>query len=465
MVLALRPGVPPRTLHADTPSRHVDWDPDAVRLLTEPAEWPETGRPRRAGVSSFGASGTNAHVILEQALEQPAPAPAGNTLRPLPVPLTAASADALADQAARLRDRLADAPPGAPATADLALSLGTTRAALEHRAVLAVTGRRDLLDAPRIAASGAAPLPVERGLALFDTATGSDEPLIVAVGATSPDARPPGLVPPLLRNLVRGTRRAAATAVGGASTAADLARRLLDLPEHERVRHAVELVRAEAAAVLGHSSAKAVDPGREFRELGFDSLTAVELRNRLTTVTGLRLAATLVFDYPTPHSLAAHLVAELLDEHGETGAPPSRPASPRNPSSSSAWPAGCPAASTPPKTCGACSPTARTASPASPPTAAGTRRPLRRRPRQPRRQRHPPRRLPARRRRLRRRVLRHLPARGPGDGPAAAPAPGDLLGGVRTGRHRPVRPAGQHHRLFVGTTGQDYANRWRAGCT
>ncbi|MYQ65094.1 MULTISPECIES: type I polyketide synthase [Streptomyces] len=184
-----------------------------------------------------------------------------------------------------------------------------------------MTGTLSDADMQRIAASGAAPLPVERGLALFDTATGSDEPLVVPIGSTSGDSRVLGFVPPLLRNLVRGTRRAAATAVGGASTAADLARRLLELPADDRVRHAVELVRAEAAAVLGHSSAKSVEPGREFRELGFDSLTAVELRNRLTTVTGLRLTATLVFDYPTPHGLAEHLVAELLDEHGESGAP------------------------------------------------------------------------------------------------------------------------------------------------
>ncbi|WP_229876523.1 type I polyketide synthase, partial [Streptomyces griseoloalbus] len=184
-----------------------------------------------------------------------------------------------------------------------------------------MTGTLSDADMQRIAASGAAPIPVERGLALFDTATGSAEALVVPIGSTGGDLRIPGEVPPLLRNLVRAGRRSAATAVGGASTAADLTRRLLALPEDERVRHLVELVRVEAAAVLGHSSPKAIEPGREFRELGFDSLTAVELRNRLTTATGLRLTATLVFDYPTPHGLAEHLVAELLDEHGDLGAP------------------------------------------------------------------------------------------------------------------------------------------------
>ncbi|WP_234393230.1 type I polyketide synthase, partial [Streptomyces pactum] len=184
-----------------------------------------------------------------------------------------------------------------------------------------MTGTLTEADMQRIAASGAAPIPVERGLALFDAATLCDEPLVVPIGASTGDMRIPGEVPPLLRDLVRGTRRSAATAVGGASTAADLTRRLLDLPADERVRFAVELVRVEAAAVLGHASPKSVDSGREFRELGFDSLTAVELRNRLTTVTGLRLPATLVFDYPTPDGLATHLVAELLDEHGDQPLP------------------------------------------------------------------------------------------------------------------------------------------------
>ncbi|WP_446049044.1 SDR family NAD(P)-dependent oxidoreductase, partial [Streptomyces albidoflavus] len=171
----------------------------------------------------------------------------------------------------------------------------------------------------RMSASAAPALTVEQGLALLDAAVVSDEPHLVPLGASG-STRMPGEVPPLLRNLVRGTRRAAATAVGGAGTADELTRRLLDLREDERLRFAVNLIRAEAASVLGHSSAQAIDAERDFHDLGFDSLTAVELRNRLTGATGLRLPATLVFDHPTPGVLAEHLIAALLDEQRATGA-------------------------------------------------------------------------------------------------------------------------------------------------
>ncbi|MFF1905902.1 SDR family NAD(P)-dependent oxidoreductase [Kitasatospora sp. NPDC058218] len=184
-----------------------------------------------------------------------------------------------------------------------------------------MTGTLSEADLRRITASGVPPLSVAQGLALLDAATRTDEPLLVPLGRLTGTAQPHREVPPLFRNLIRGSRRRAATTVGGAGTAAVLAARLRELRGGDQARFVVDLVRAEAASVLGHSSAKSVDPSREFRELGFDSLTAVELRNRLTSVTGLRLPATLVFDHPTPTVLAAHLLTELLDERGESDIP------------------------------------------------------------------------------------------------------------------------------------------------
>ncbi|MER6129377.1 type I polyketide synthase, partial [Streptomyces sp. NPDC001795] len=142
MVMALRNGVLPATLYAETPTPEVDWSAGAVRLLDEPLPWPETGRPRRAGVSSFGMSGTNAHVIIEQA---PADVPrdAGTTgdehdTRPVlplvPVPVSARTSDGLRAQAGRLLAHLR-AHPGAR-LADVGLSLATTRTAFEQRAVV-----------------------------------------------------------------------------------------------------------------------------------------------------------------------------------------------------------------------------------------------------------------------------------------------------------------------------------------
>ncbi|MGV9660763.1 type I polyketide synthase [Streptomyces koyangensis] len=143
MVQAMRNGVLPATLHADEPSSHVDWTAGAVRLLTSARRWPEAGRPRRAGVSSFGISGTNAHIILEQA--DPAPAPA---IRPAPPAgelgwiVSAHTAEGLRAQA----ERLLHAHPGLdPAAQDVAYSLATGRAALEHRAVVLGADREELV--------------------------------------------------------------------------------------------------------------------------------------------------------------------------------------------------------------------------------------------------------------------------------------------------------------------------------
>ncbi|WP_167455192.1 type I polyketide synthase, partial [Amycolatopsis kentuckyensis] len=131
MVLAMRHGVLPRTLHVDTPSSQVDWSAGAVELLTEEREWASDG-PRRAAVSAFGVSGTNAHVVLEQA--EPVAVPqAGPDATPPLVPLSARSAAALRAQAGRLRGT--DAAPQ-----DLAYSLAFTRATHDHRAVLVASG-------------------------------------------------------------------------------------------------------------------------------------------------------------------------------------------------------------------------------------------------------------------------------------------------------------------------------------
>ncbi|MCC3768075.1 type I polyketide synthase, partial [Streptomyces sp. UNOC14_S4] len=145
MVKAIEHGVLPQTLHVDAPSPHVDWSAGAVALLTEQTVWPETGRPRRAGVSAFGFSGTNAHTVLEQAPE-PAPAravPGDRRPEVLAWPLSAKGADALRAQAARLRAYVDGAE--APRPLDVAYSLATTRAALEHRAVVVGADRERLL--------------------------------------------------------------------------------------------------------------------------------------------------------------------------------------------------------------------------------------------------------------------------------------------------------------------------------
>ncbi|MGW7243981.1 type I polyketide synthase [Streptomyces sp. NPDC054804] len=134
MVLALREGLLPRTLHVGAPSPHVDWASGAVSLLTEARPWPETGRPRRAAVSSFGVSGTNAHIVIEQAPAEAPPRPPARAPLPLPVVLSARTGAALRAQAARLLTHLRDHPDVEPAA--LAHSLLTTRAAHPHRAAV-----------------------------------------------------------------------------------------------------------------------------------------------------------------------------------------------------------------------------------------------------------------------------------------------------------------------------------------
>ncbi|WP_455712619.1 type I polyketide synthase [Streptomyces antimycoticus] len=165
MVLSMRHGVLPRTLHVDEPSPHVDWSAGAVSLLTEQMEWPETGRPRRAAVSSFGISGTNAHAIIEQppAPESSEPATEPEALPYVPVLLSARTEDGVRAQARRLRSRIAAEPRAA--LTDLGFSLATTRAALEHRVALVAEGHDDALGALDALARGDHPAQALRGVA------------------------------------------------------------------------------------------------------------------------------------------------------------------------------------------------------------------------------------------------------------------------------------------------------------
>ncbi|MCX4902864.1 type I polyketide synthase [Streptomyces sp. NBC_00878] len=186
MVMAIRHGRLPRTLHVDTPSTQVDWSAGAVTLLTEPCDWPDLDRPRRAAVSSFGVSGTNAHVILEQAPEpdetdetDPARSPA---LPAVPVLLSGRDPQALRAQASRLHDHLTHA--GAPPLLDVAHSTAVTRAALDERAAVVADSTESLLAALKALASG------EPAPGVF---TGHAEDRATAVLFTGQGAQRPGM--------------------------------------------------------------------------------------------------------------------------------------------------------------------------------------------------------------------------------------------------------------------------------
>ncbi|MCP2170487.1 type I polyketide synthase, partial [Goodfellowiella coeruleoviolacea] len=188
-----------------------------------------------------------------------------------------------------------------------------------------MAGRLDEVQLSRMRRAGVATLSAAEGTALFDAALASGGAVVLPMRldlAALRDQVADGTVPAVLRGLVPSTVRRAAAASGTASTggaAAGLAERLASAAETERDRILLDLVCATAAAVLGHTSATAVRAGRPFKELGVDSLTAVELRNRLAATTGLRLAATVVFDHATPAALARHLADGLAPGRGPGG--------------------------------------------------------------------------------------------------------------------------------------------------
>ncbi|MEY9969619.1 3-oxoacyl-(acyl-carrier-protein) synthase/acyl carrier protein, partial [Streptacidiphilus sp. MAP12-16] len=176
-----------------------------------------------------------------------------------------------------------------------------------------MVGSLDTVDLQRMNRGGVQGLSSAEGLSLFDAAGVAGDAALVPMRLDLVALRAQaaaGLLPALLRGLVRVPARRVARSGGAGGS--ELVGQLLALPSGERERVLLELVCARVAEVLGYTDAGAVGSSRAFKELGFDSLTAVELRNVLNAVTGLRLPATLVFDYPSPVALAAFLLSELL---------------------------------------------------------------------------------------------------------------------------------------------------------
>ncbi|MFD7923608.1 type I polyketide synthase [Streptomyces sp. NPDC059740] len=190
MVLAMQHGLLPRTLHAGRPSPHVDWSAGEVRLLQHPVDWPKGDRPRRAGVSGFGVSGTNAHVVLEEAPpEEPAAghtqphellAPGALDADTVAWPVSGRSADGLAAQAGRLREHVLARPELEPA--DVAWSLATTRATFEHRAVVVGANREELAAGLAAVATGQ---PTDTAVTGFVPTGGSGRTVFVFPGQGS----------------------------------------------------------------------------------------------------------------------------------------------------------------------------------------------------------------------------------------------------------------------------------------
>ncbi|MEU7436150.1 beta-ketoacyl reductase, partial [Streptomyces sioyaensis] len=179
-----------------------------------------------------------------------------------------------------------------------------------------LTGHLGAVDVARIGRVGLRAMASDEALELFDAGLGLGRGLVVPAqldgGAVGELVRSGGL-PSVLRDVVRSPVRRSA-AVGEAAGEMGLAGRLAGRGERERVELLTEVVVGQVATVLGHAGTESIEPGQAFRDLGFDSLTAVELRNRLASVTGLRLPATLIFDHPTPQAITRYLDTQLTPQ-------------------------------------------------------------------------------------------------------------------------------------------------------
>ncbi|WP_033665010.1 beta-ketoacyl reductase, partial [Salinispora oceanensis] len=182
-----------------------------------------------------------------------------------------------------------------------------------------MTGHLGRTELDRMRRVGQSPLATEDALHLLDTAVAGAEPVLLPVhidtAAIRAQARTADDVPPILKSLVRAPIRSIERSEPA------LRSRLGALPKPDRIDAALATVREQAAEVLGHSGADDIPADQAFRDMGFDSLTSVELRNRLNSATGLSLPATLLFDYPTPRLLADLMLSELTGEEAPVHTP------------------------------------------------------------------------------------------------------------------------------------------------
>ena len=177
----------------------------------------------------------------------------------------------------------------------------------------AMTGGLDAADLARLGRDGILALSSDEAMELFDTALIVDEPFMAParIDLTALRAHA-AAVPAMFTDLVNApVRRQVDDSLAAAKSKSALAHRLHGLPEPEQHAVLLDLVRSHIATVLGNTSVEAINPDKAFQDLGFDSLTAVEMRNRLKTATGLALSPTLIFDYPTPSGLASYIRSEL----------------------------------------------------------------------------------------------------------------------------------------------------------
>ncbi|MCP2341499.1 malonyl CoA-acyl carrier protein transacylase [Actinomadura rupiterrae] len=175
-----------------------------------------------------------------------------------------------------------------------------------------MTSHLDTTDQARLQRGGLLPLTTDQSLELLDAALASDHPAPVPARFDAASMQSAVTLPPMLAGLAP-TRRAVASQAEGAG-GDSLRARLAGLDADRRMPVVLDLVRSHAAAVLGHAGGAEIDPGQAFQDLGFDSLGAVEFRNRLSAAAGVRLPSTMTFDYPTPELLARFLLSEVVDD-------------------------------------------------------------------------------------------------------------------------------------------------------